>query len=212
MMALAGNWCGGTITYQTSGCTISNCTVTGSQAGITLYNSAATISSATTNMNAWNMQVQQAYFNTGVTIWGAWTNEVVKRKETKKQKADREARERHDQAMALAREVERQEKAEEAKKRARKLLVEHLNPAQRLTLEQAGYFDVQVGKKTYRIRNGTHGNVRLLEKGVEKISYCIQPPGVPEGDAMLAQKLHLETNEAGFLAVANARPLAAAVY
>lgn len=104
-----------------------------------------------------------------------------------------------------------------AQRRARALLVQHLTTEQRRTYEAYAYFDVDVGGKTYRIRQGTHGNVRLLEKptgprmavpAVEKISFCAQPSGVPDEDAMLAQKLMLETEERKFLEIANWTDLA----
>lgn len=92
----------------------------------------------------------------------------------------------------------------EAKNKAEKLLVEHLTPPQRESLRTHGYFDVQVAGKTYRIRRGQHGNVRLLDGAREKYSYCIQPEGYcPDADAMLAQKFLLENDEAAFLRIAN---------
>ncbi len=51
--------------------------------------------------------------------------------------------------------------------------------------------------------------VRLLDdKGQERVSYCIHPvEDVPAADKALAQKLLLETDEAAFLATANATQL-----
>lgn len=95
-----------------------------------------------------------------------------------------------------------------AKGRAKKLLMDCLTPIQRGSLEALGYFDVFVGGKTYRIKQGTHGNVREIVEGKEVTSFCVQPDGVPDEDAMLAQKLWLETDEREFLRVANARVLA----
>ena len=43
--------------------------------------------------------------------------------------------------------------------------------------------------------------------GKEIFSLCIQPDNVPDGDAMLAQKLHIEYNEEGFRKIANIRPV-----
>ena len=91
-----------------------------------------------------------------------------------------------------------------AKGRAKKLLMDTLSKGQRETIEKFGYFDVAVGGKTYRIRQGTHGNVRLLDgTGKEVQKFCVQPDAVPDEDAMLAQKLWLEADEAEFLKVAN---------
>lgn len=98
--------------------------------------------------------------------------------------------------------------ADRAGAKARRLLLENVSEAQRQSLEAHGYFDVPVNGRTYRIHQGTHGNVRRLENGVETVSLCAQPLGVPACDAMLAQKLMLETDEAAFLRIANARALA----
>ncbi len=93
--------------------------------------------------------------------------------------------------------------------------MQHLTAEQRKTYEERRYFDVDINGKTYRILHGTHGNVRLLEPSivttpdgqtptlVERVSYCAQPDGVPTEDAMLAQKLMLETDERKFLEIAN---------
>lgn len=96
---------------------------------------------------------------------------------------------------------------EAAEARAKKLLVENISPAQRKQLADHGFFDVVVSGRTYRIRWGTHGNVRLVVKDREVRSFCIQPDDVPVGDAMLAQKLMLECDEASFLRIANARDI-----
>lgn len=99
------------------------------------------------------------------------------------------------------------ERREAIQKRARELLCRSLTPAQRQSLDEHGFFDLNVGGRHYRIRQGTHGNVRLIQDEREVTSYCIQPDGVPAEDAMLAQKLLLETDEPSFLRIANARPL-----
>lgn len=90
-----------------------------------------------------------------------------------------------------------------ADERADKLLVECLSAAQRDSLTRLGYFDVEVRGKTYRIKRGTHGNVEEIVDGKPKRRFCIQPDGVPRGDAMLSQKLFLEADEAAFLRIAN---------
>lgn len=125
---------------------------------------------------------------------------------------------------AIARTEEYNREAGLAQRRARALLVQHLTPEQRRTYEQHAYFDVDVNGKTYRVRQGTHGNVRLLERAkvspaifatvpaepplIEKVSFCAQPSGVPAEDAMLAQKLMLESDERKFLEIANWTDLA----
>jgi hypothetical protein len=112
-------------------------------------------------------------------------------------------RKRIEDAARLERlKAEDQRKASKA--RARKLLVEHLSAAQRETYERLGYFDVVVEGKHYRIEQGSHGNVRLLDaKGHTVESYCVQPRNVPDEDAMLSQKLALELAREEFFAKAN---------
>jgi len=95
---------------------------------------------------------------------------------------------------------------------ARALLLAMLTHQQREQLQRDQFFEViaKHSKRRYRIRQGTHGNVRLLDDaGREVVRYCGQPPGVPEDDAMLAQKLQLEHDEAEYLRRANATPLRA---
>jgi len=69
------------------------------------------------------------------------------------------------------------------------------------------YFDV-VGcdsGKLYRIYYGTVSNVHEIEAdGCTRVGWCFAPAGdLVAGDIMLAQKIALETNEAGMLAIAN---------
>jgi hypothetical protein len=90
---------------------------------------------------------------------------------------------------------------------ASKLLKEWLSPAQLSAYEAHRYFDV-VGCDTgtiYRIHQGTQGNIEQLD-GSEKAvcKWCFVPQGkLAVGDVMLAQKIALETSEAGALGVAN---------
>lgn len=167
--------------------------------------SSITVTETTTsNVAIWSSWIQTSNSATTTNQWCQWVTQAYYRKATKKEIAEQK-RYRREQAKLLA---EAEKKRLEVKQRAEKLLVEHLSDAQRATLEKHSYFDVAIGERTYRIHRGTHGNVRLLnEKGQEKTLFCVQPPGVPTEDAMLAQKLHLEANEQEFLRVANARQL-----
>lgn len=96
----------------------------------------------------------------------------------------------------------------DAASRARALLESLLTASQLATLRADGYFDVIAPSgNRYRIYEGSHGNVALLDnRNHETRRYCGQPEGVPTADMMLAQKLQLEADEQGFLAVANLRP------
>jgi hypothetical protein len=86
------------------------------------------------------------------------------------------------------------------------LLKEWLSDEQRLQLEECKHFDV-VGchsGKRYRIQYGSAANVFELDRDERaRFGWCFIPLGdlVP-GDVMLAQKIMLESDERGALAVA----------
>ncbi len=108
-----------------------------------------------------------------------------------------------------ARETKQTEERIAARGRARQLLVACLTPQQREDLDKKKCFYLEChsadgSKNRYRIDEGTHGNVKLLDDKNRVVGqYCVQPNGVPTEDAMLAQKLWLETNEAEFKRKAN---------
>jgi hypothetical protein len=90
--------------------------------------------------------------------------------------------------------------------RGLRLLREWLSPAQLAQYETHRYFDVigcHSGKR-YRIRHGTATNVHELDDaGDPTAGWCFVPRDyLVAGDVMLAQKIALETNERGALAVA----------
>lgn len=188
-MALAGTWLSNNVKLY-------NATIT--------YNTATTVSTC----DVWHQWVGATYTAATTTVWNQWSAQTYVRKETKKQAAERRARQAADELAYQERLAAEHDKAVAAEAKANKLLVEHLSDEQRKTLAEKNYFDVQIGEKTYRIHRGTHGNVRLLDTdGKEKTLFCVQPSGVPVPDCMLAQKLHLEADEPGFLRAANARPI-----
>lgn len=91
--------------------------------------------------------------------------------------------------------------------RGRRLLRDWLSPRQLEQFDAEEYFDVvgcDTGRK-YRIHYGVAMNVRELDEvGRSKIGWCFTPVGcLVAGDAMLAQKVALETFESGALAIAN---------
>lgn len=95
---------------------------------------------------------------------------------------------------------------EAAKEKAEKLLQSALTPQQKEELKTKGHFHCKSNKGViYRIRRGTHGNVRKLDPtGTKEVeSLCIQPDNVPAQDAMLAQKLMIENDEDTFRKIAN---------
>lgn len=129
-----------------------------------------------------------------------WT-EVNVRQETAAERQAREAQNKLWQETYAKQEAEKKR----AKLRARKLLVDHLSPEQRQDYEKQGFFYLYTNKgRKYRIDQGTHGNVKLVDvTGLVIGAYCAQPAGVPDEDAMLAQKLMLEMDEEEFINVAN---------
>lgn len=103
------------------------------------------------------------------------------------------------------RNAERHARELAARARAERLLLANLTAEQRETLLGRGFFEVKAKSgQRYKIGRSTHGNiVRLDDRGVAVARLCAQPSGVPVDDAILAQKLALETDEAAFLRVAN---------
>jgi hypothetical protein len=98
------------------------------------------------------------------------------------------------------------------------LLKRWLSDEQRAQFEANEYFDVigcHSGRR-YRIHHGTAANViELDETGARTTGWCFMPAGgLVAGDIMLAQKIALESNERGALAVAQefSGPFFARVY
>ena len=95
----------------------------------------------------------------------------------------------------------------EANAQAQRLLNEWLSPEQRACYERVRYFEV-IGSDTgtrYRIHHGTQTNIEELSLTGQRVcKWCFVPEGdLVAGDVMLAQKIALETNERGALAVAH---------
>ena len=99
---------------------------------------------------------------------------------------------------------EQTEKYKVAESRAEELLFAHISEQQKKQYLELGYFETEVNDKLYRIKKGRSGNVKLVEKGKEVLSYCIHPVDhTPNADAMLAQLLMLKTDEERFIKTAN---------
>ena len=91
--------------------------------------------------------------------------------------------------------------------RGLQLMRDWLSPDQRAEFDDTGTFEV-VGcdsGKRYRIYRGAAQNVfEIDDAGQPKVCLCFMPSGeLVAGDVMLAQKIALEANESGALAVAN---------
>lgn len=129
----------------------------------------------------------------------------IPRKKTERE-IQRELQIQQDHERAVQRMCELHAAELAAKKRAEALLLENISADQRRDLGERGHFFVTAKSgKRYRIDRHIHGNVyEVNEVGTRVRRYCAQPGGVPADDAILAQKLALETDEAAFLRVANA--------
>ena len=179
------------------------------------------ISSATT-WNQWTNQIitiTAPTYATTTQIWNDWqtmpqprygrpTNHFTP-EELARRRAEEE-RYRAEEAARTARwheeERVRLRKKEEADDTAMKLLVSMLNDEQRNDLKRDKHFFVEAPSgRLYRIDYGTHGNVKVVDRNTRKIieRLCIQPNGVPAGDANLMQKLLIETAEDLFRSHAN---------
>jgi len=95
----------------------------------------------------------------------------------------------------------------EREARGLELLKEWLSPQQFAQYDAKSYFEVtgcHSGKR-YRISHGTSMNIHELDgAGCPCVGWCFAPKGyLVAGDVMLAQKIALETDERGALAVAN---------
>jgi hypothetical protein len=95
----------------------------------------------------------------------------------------------------------------EREARGLELLKEWLSPEQFAQYAAKSYFEVtgcHSGKR-YRINHGTSMNIHELDgAGRPRVGWCFAPKGyLVAGDVMLAQKIALETDERGALAVAN---------
>ena len=88
-----------------------------------------------------------------------------------------------------------------------RLLKEWLPPEQFAQYDAKSYFEVtgcHSGKR-YRISHGISMNVHEIDgAGRPRVGWCFAPRGhLAAGDVMLAQKIALETDECGALALAN---------
>lgn len=138
-----------------------------------------------------------------------------------------EALAREQRERAAAETAARTERTRLANRRAMELLLSHLTNEQRDTLERNSWFVVRGGQsgRRYRIDGRSYaGNVHLLREQALAVTPPIQgvvPPDtveaaycghcdytIPLGDQLLAQKIMLEADEAGYIALANRRAAA----
>lgn len=203
-----GEW-----TYTASG------TITATAAW-TLWNpststtSSITVSASDTAWSSWTLDATTCAGDTAWTIWvtndgdGSFTinGAPYVDQRTDEQKAADAARVAEEQRIIRERAQAAESARVLARDKARALLVSMLSEKQRAEYETRKRFEVVSSKgRRFQIRQGTHGNVSLLnDKGQPVTNYCGQPNGVPTEDAMLAQMLQLRYDEDAYLRHANA--------
>lgn len=175
---------------------------------------ALTVTAGDIMWRAWNMSSTGYTTATATTIncWPAWLQApaTVRAVQPRAQPtAEQLERWRAEEIRRREADDERAKAALLARERAKNLLEQSLSAEQLEELKQKDCFHVESisadgTRRRYQIRRGTHGNVKLLGANGQPLeSLCIQPPDVPVEDAMLAQKLMLETDEAEFRRIAN---------
>lgn len=168
------------------------------------------LSSATTTgcdlWSDWNTGYLVTSTSTTTGIWSAWDRRCQIQKRTRKQmEADQRALDVARAARLQAAQIAAVS-LQLAKERSEKLLISVLTDQQRTELAEQGHFHVVAPSGAlYRIKWGTHGNVKRIVDGREFESLCVAPNDVPVGDAMLAQVLHIQYNEEEFRRTANIR-------
>lgn len=105
----------------------------------------------------------------------------------------------------LERQAKYQREVQGAEKRAFALLDVLLTETQRRDLREKNFFyETAPSGRRYRVDRGSHGNVKVVNaQGVMIESLCVQPPGVPAGDAMAMQLLLIRTAEEALRETAN---------
>ena len=149
---------------------------------------------------------------TQVADWTSWNDSYtvdklrwVQRQVTRLDPVQVEAERAKIEAQRAKAEVERVA----AEVKARKILHEHLTPAQIASLEKDHFFDVIVGreqKRRYRVhRKATHNVYLLDEAGKVSKEFCTVLPDCPLEDQLLLQMLYLRGDEPAFHEAANIR-------
>ena len=202
--------------YDSSATTaISNWTAAVSTHIWTLWQDMGTQTSTTDSSVWWTNAASTA-------VWSNWTSSdtsfsitqpvptfrqmtLEERQEQLRRQERAAARRRQEEVRWQAEVVAREKAALAAAERAKALLVQCLNPEQRMDLEESGSFYVTTKNgNRYLIRRGWAGNVFKIEKHMRTEALCIHPrEQVPEYDNMLAQKLLLEADEKAFRQTAN---------
>jgi len=140
--------------------------------------------------------------------WLTWNGIVTRKHLTEEERRAEDARRRQEWEEIQARRRIEEEVQRKAYAKAELLLKSCLTPQQKADLESKNFFYLHTPSgKVYRIDRGRSRNVHLVDPATGRVKrhYCMHPiPMVPDPDTMLAQKFMLETDEALFLATANA--------
>jgi hypothetical protein len=161
-------------------------------------------STGTCGASAW-VEWNRAYIH-NVMISATLSAEQQPARRSHRVQMSAEERQLHEQ---YERDTERKYQEERAARiaaevKAELLLQRLLTAEQRETLEKKNHFYLYSGGRKFRIDRGQTGNVKLVDEKDRVVqSYCIHPAGVPDADAMAAQKLMLEADPETFERVAN---------
>jgi hypothetical protein len=142
--------------------------------------------------------------------WVAWVNADLEQADKRQR-----AREIYNQQQQERERKRALEQAEEiaAKAKARALLFDFLDDAQRKSWIDHSLFYKEINGKNYKFTVGTHGNVYLMDGETPVERFCIAPRAPHNGgycpidDVVLAQMLLLSADEAEFRRIANITPL-----
>lgn len=192
-----------TITFYTTGSAVTNDSVWNHWINATVVTSATTTASAVWTI--WNDRLAAAGANAYPMVHHAQTRmrdaAIARGRVSPEERARRDAAER---ARVAANEIAAAARVE-ANRKAEVLLRSCLSQQQIDDLEKKNCFYLHTNGRRYRIDRGQHGNVKLLDERDQIVeSYCIQPRGgLPDADAMLAQKLLLETDPDSFRRISN---------
>ena len=145
------------------------------------------------------------------TIYTTWTNEynqIATFRANESLRTLERQRIEYERNLQLQKEyAEKQKKQLEARRKAKILLLEHLDMEQFKDFQKEGFFFVKSPSgRLYRIREGRSINIDLMKDNsrseVEK-RLCGHPEIMcPNEDTMLAQKIYLEKLENNFLGIA----------
>jgi hypothetical protein len=177
-------------------------------------NTSLTAASSTNIWNYWNQPINITAGTSIQIIWDQWIGtDAYGQISVQGQplppihpSAEEVERRRLENERRAAEAAEQIKKVEEARRKARAILLENISEEQRAELEKEGHFHVETrdGQRRYRLRPG-RPPIRVAGEDGHQWSYCIHPRGnFPADDTTLALKLMLEADEDRFLSTANA--------